>query len=271
MTHVDQARCCDALAEEFGAIDDLLASLTAEQWSLDTACPGWDVRANVAHIVGVEAMLLGEPTPSVDIDVSAREHVRNDIGRFNEAWVAHFAGAGPAQMLAAYRARVAARLEALGAITPEQWQAEGFTPRGQDTYGRFMRLRVMDLWMHEQDIREAVDRPGHDTGLVIDLALDEFQQTIGDVIEKQSRTSGNTSVTIALTGPSGRDIHVLLQDQQGTVVDSLTGPATTTLTLTPLLFTRLVGGRNGADASAVVVAGNQALGRKLAEGLGMTP
>jgi uncharacterized protein (TIGR03083 family) len=269
VTHVDQARCCAALAEEFGAIDDLLASLTAEQWSLGTPCPGWDVKANVAHIIGTEAMLLGEPTPTVDIEVSTREHVRNDIGRFNEAWVAHFAGATPEQMLGEYRARVAARLEALAAITPEQWEAEGFTPRGQDTHGRFMRLRVMDCWKHEQDNREAVGRSGHDTGPVIELVLDEFQQTIGDVIENGSGAPDGTSVTIALTGPAGRDIHVRLEGR-GTVVDSLAGPATTTLTLTPLLFTRLVGGRSGADSSAVVVSGDQALGRQLAERLGFT-
>ena len=42
---------------------------------------------NVAHIVGTEAMLAGEPGPSVDIDRDANAHVRNDIGVFNEQWV----------------------------------------------------------------------------------------------------------------------------------------------------------------------------------------
>ena len=63
----------------------------------------------------------------------------------------------------------------------------------------------------------------------------------------------------------------MLLEGRGTVVDSHAGPATTTLTLTPLLFSRLVGGRSDADASAVVVSGDQALGRQLAERLGITP
>lgn len=48
------------------------------------------------------------------------------------------------------------------------------------------------------------------------------------------------------------------------------GAGHNTLTLTPLRFTRLVGGRSGADSSAVVVSGDQALRTPLAERLGFT-
>lgn len=266
MTHVDQERCTAALAEEFAAIDELLATLAPQEWDLPTACPGWDVKANVAHVIGTEAMLLGEPTPAVDVDVSAVPHVRNDIGAFNEAWIVHLADATPEQMIAEYRPRVAARLEALGAITPEAWDAEGFTPAGQDTHGRFMRIRVMDCWMHEQDIREAVGRPGHDTGPVIELVLDEFQQSMGYVVGKKAGAPDGSSVTLSL---GTRDIHVLVEGRAA-VVDSLPGPATATLTMTPLLFTRLAGGRSGADVSSVAISGDEALGAQVASNLGFT-
>ena len=42
------------------------------------------------------------------------------------------------------------------------------TPAGPDTYGRFMRVRIFDCWMHEQDIRRAVGRPGHVEGPAVD-------------------------------------------------------------------------------------------------------
>ena len=266
MTHVDQERCTAALAEEFAAIDELLSSLSADDWSAPTACPGWDVKANAAHVIGTEAMLLGEPTPEIGVDVAGFDHVRNDIGAFNEAWIVHLADATPEQMLAEYRPRIAARLEALSAITPQAWEAEGFTPAGQDTHGRFMRIRLMDCWMHEQDIREAVGRPGHADGDVLELVLDEFQQSMGYVVGKKAGAPDGSSVTLDL---GTRSIHVLV-DGRAAVVEALSGPATTTLTMTPLLFTRLAGGRSGADAAAVEISGDEALGRQVATNLGFT-
>jgi uncharacterized protein (TIGR03083 family) len=266
VTDVDQARCTAAIAEEFAAIDELLASLAPEDWSVPTACPGWDVKANAAHVIGTEAMLLGEPTPEVDVDVAGRAHVRNDIGGFNEAWVVHLAEASPAEILAEYRPRVAARLEQLAAVDPEAWSTEGFTPAGKDTHGRFMRIRVMDCWMHEQDIREAVGRPGHESGPVVELVLDELQQSMGYVVGKKAGAPEGASVTFAL---GSRDIHVLV-DGRAAVVGSLPGPATATLTMTPLLFTRLAGGRTGADTSAVAITGDADLGRRVVENMGFT-
>ena len=90
--------------------------------------------------------------------------MRNDIGRFNEAWVVAMADDAPADVLEHFRSRVAGRTEALAATTDESWEAVGFTPAGQDTYGRFMRIRVFDCWLHEQDIRDAVGRPGGEDG-----------------------------------------------------------------------------------------------------------
>jgi uncharacterized protein (TIGR03083 family) len=266
VTHVDQARCTAALAEEFAAIDALLSELEPAEWEAPTACPGWDVRANAAHIIGTEAMLLGEPTPVVEVDVAALPHVRNDIGGFNEAWVVHLAAAPPDVILAEYRSRVAARLEALAAITPEAWEAEGFTPAGQDTHGRFMRIRVMDCWMHEQDIREATGRPGHDTSPVVELVLDELQQSMGYVVGKKAGAPDGASVTFAL---GTRSIDVLV-DGRAAVVDALPGPATTTLTMSPLLFTRLAGGREGADGAAVAIDGDRELGERVVANMGFT-
>ena len=54
-------------------------------------------------------------------------------------------------------------------MSPEAWDAVGFTPAGQDTYGRFMRIRVFDQWMHELDIRDAIGLGGGDEGLAAEV------------------------------------------------------------------------------------------------------
>lgn len=267
MTAPDQAGLTAAYAEELAALDELLGDLPEEAWATPTACPGWDVQANVAHVIGIEALLLGEAHPALPEGVSQLPHVRNDLGASNEAWVRHLAAATPEQALAGYRERAAARLEALRSLTAEQWEAEAATAVGPDAYGRYMRIRLMDIWMHEQDIREAVGRPGHDTGPVVRFVLDELVGSLGYVVGKKAGAPDGASVTFDLTGPDARSVHVLV-DGRAAIVGSLPGPATTTLSMPALLFTRLAGGRAGADAGAVELSGDEALGRRIADHLG---
>jgi uncharacterized protein (TIGR03083 family) len=251
---------------QFQAIEDLAVSLTPDEWHRATALPGWDVQANVAHVIGIEAMLLGEPGPAVDADLAALPHIRNDMGAANEAWVATFADATPEEVLAGLRDRISQRVEALTGTTPEAWDAETFTPAGPDSYGRFMRIRIMDIWMHEQDIREAIRRPGHQDGPCAELALDEVTSALGFVVGKRAGAPDGSSVTFDLTGPAGRQVHVLV-DGRAAVVDALPEPADVVLSMPALTFTRLAGGRS-TDTSGVTVTGDEALGQQVLASLG---
>jgi uncharacterized protein (TIGR03083 family) len=266
VTHLDRATTTAALLDEFAAFDQLTAGLDPGDWSLPTALPGWNVQANVVHVLGTEAMLLGEPTPAIEVDTASLPHVRNDIGALNEAWVIAMADLSPTEVLHGFRQRVAQRRVALDAMSDDDWEAESFTPAGPDTYGRFMRIRVMDIWMHEQDIREAVGRPGNDHGPVVELVLDEMQAALGFVVGKRAGAPDGSSVTFDLTGESGRQLHVAV-DGRAALVDALPGGATVTLSLPLLAFTRLAGGRT-TDASSARISGDEDLGRQVLANLG---
>lgn len=269
-THVPQERTIEALAQELAALDALLTDLPDEDWSRPTPCPGWDVRANVAHIVGTEWMLAGRPAPDVPVDRADRPHVRNDIGAFNEAWVIDHAGTDPEDLRAMLREITATRLAALRAMGPEEWEAESFTPAGPDSYGRFMRIRVFDCWMHEQDIRDGVGRPGHTTGLPVEVTLDEMSAALGYAVGKKAGAPDGSSVTFVLTDVD-RTVHVAI-DGRVAVVDALDGPATTTLRLGVHAFSRLAGGRATLDAldDPIQVEGDTALGHQVLRGLAYT-
>jgi uncharacterized protein (TIGR03083 family) len=261
VTHVDRATATAALEAAFGSVEALLVELAPDEWHRPTALPGWDVQANAVHIFSTEAMLLGEPAPDVEIDRGALPHIRNDIGAANEAWVQGWADAGPDEVLAGLRDRVARRLAEIRAMDDAAWDTEGFTPAGVDTYGRFMRIRVMDVWMHEQDIREAVDRPGHVEGPVVELVLDEIASGLGFVVGKRAGAAQGSSVSFELAGNPGREVHVAV-DGRAAVVDRLDGPATATLRTDVLTFTRLAGGRS-SDAGGVTVEGDADLGGRV--------
>jgi uncharacterized protein (TIGR03083 family) len=266
VTHLDRASTTTALLAELDAFEGLVAGLDDPQWKAATALPGWDVQANVVHVLGTEAMLLGEPTPSIEIDPATLPHVRNDIGAMNEAWVIAMADRSPAHVLDGLRDRFERRRRILASMTDDEWEAESFTPAGPDTYGRFMRIRVMDIWMHEQDIREAVGTPGNTSGPAVELVLDEMQAALGFVVGKRAGVPGGASVTFDLTGPGGRQVHVAVEERAA-VVDRLPGPATVTLSMPLLTFSRLAGGRS-ADTGAVTTSGDTALGARVLANLG---
>src|SRR5262249_33588466 len=100
------------LAREWSEIVGLLAGLDDEQWSRPVL-PGWDVHDVVAHLVGTERTLAGAGLPRVTPGGELAGHVRNDIGRMNEAWVGALRHLSNADLLAEFRAVTAQRLAAL--------------------------------------------------------------------------------------------------------------------------------------------------------------
>ena len=265
-SNIPKDRTVAALEEVWASLGDLLGELTDEQWRLPTPLPGWSVQDNVSHVVGTEAMLAGEPGPDVEIDREANEHVRNDIAAFNEQWVESLRDAAPDEVLSRFRELTAARLAALEAMTDDEWNAESFTPAGKDTFGRFMQIRVFDCWLHEQDIRDAVDRPGNESGLAVEVVLDEMATALGFVVGKKAGATTGQAVTFALTdgGAVVRELHVEV-GERAAVVPALSGAPTVVLTMPVGVMTRRCAGRVGPDdlLDQVVIDGDLELASKI--------
>lgn len=265
-SNIPKDRTVAALGEVWSSLGDLLGDLTDEQWLLASPLPGWSVQDNVSHIVGTEAMLAGEPGPSIEIDRDVNEHVRNDIGAFNEQWVESLRVVPPNEVLSRFRELTGARLAALEQMSEDEWNAESFTPAGKDTYGRFMQIRVFDCWLHEQDIRDAVGRPGHTTGLAVEVVLDEMATALGFVVGKKAGAVSGQSVTFALTdgGAVVRRMHVDVAERAA-VMPALSEPPTVTLTMPIGVMTRRCAGRVGPDdlLDQVVIDGDLELAAKI--------
>lgn len=270
---IPKDRTVAALAEVWASTSELLTSLPADEWSQPSPLPGWSVQDNVSHIVGTEAMLLGESNPDVTIDRQILTHVSNDIGEFNEVWVEHLRSAEPSVVLSQFNEFTLRRVEALEAMPLEEWHAESLTPARRDTYGRFMQIRVFDCWLHEQDIRDATGRPGNETGLAADVTLDEMTTALGFVVGKKAGLAEGQSVTFELTdrGVPMRSFHVAIEGR-AKVVESLSGDATATLTMPVGTMTRLCAGRAALESlrAGIDVAGNVELGERVLSNLNYT-
>jgi uncharacterized protein (TIGR03083 family) len=272
ITTLDKSVVLPGLFADWDSIDALLDGLPESGWQAATPLPGWCVRAVVSHIIGTESFLEGIAPPQPDIDVKALEHVRNDIGAMNECWVRHLSGESGSSVLERYRALTGKRREVLRSMSDDDWNAPTPTPAGMDSYGRFMRIRVFDCWMHEQDIRMALQRPSSDDeldGPALRLSLDEIAATMGFVVGKLAKAPDGSRVQFDLTGPLPRSIRVSM-DGRAQVVDDFGGlEPTATIRLDALQFTRLAGGRPMCPARAqdIELGGDKDLAAHIVERL----
>ncbi|MGB0876764.1 MAG: maleylpyruvate isomerase family mycothiol-dependent enzyme [Mycobacterium sp.] len=272
VTHLEKSDVLDALFASWRDIGAILQTLDSADWAAETSLPGWTVHDVVAHMVGTESMLAGVATPEADVDVSALEHVRNDIGVMNEHWVRKLRGLSPSELRQMFHAVTGQRRDELSELTAEQWSDITATPAGPDSYGRFMRVRVFDCWMHELDIRDAVARPPDAEDLMgpdSAQALDEMAASMGFVVGKLGGAPDGARVRIELTGPLRRDINVAIHGRGRVVPDFGAEGPTSTITMDGVLFSRIAGGRTtpSAHETAITYGGDEAVGRRVVEHL----
>ena len=266
----DKRRIVTLLGEEWSVIAGLAASLDAAAWSAP-ALPGWDVHDVLAHMVGTESMLDGAALPAAAAGGDGADHVKNEIGKANEVWVASMRDRSHADLLADFRAVTAKRLASLTAMSADEFYRPSWTPAGDGTYARWMEIRVFDCWMHEQDIRAAAGCLGNEAGPAAEQALAEVVGALGYIIGKRGKSPDGSSVLIRLTGPIERDLRVVTLGR-AKVVDALDGEPTATIALPSSLFLRLAGGRQEpADALAeITLGGDVGLARQLATNFAFT-
>lgn len=269
---LDKDDVLEGLFASWDSIAALLADLSEEEWRTATALPGWDVHAVVAHMAGTESMLLGLATPEPDVDLATVEHVRNFVGAMNEPWVRSLRAESGAELLARFRDVTAQRRAALAAIPMDEWNAPTQTPAGPDSYGRFMRIRTFDCWMHEQDIRAALDREPNAAQLSTAdarISLDEMAASMSFVVGKKGQAPDGSRVLLKLTGPLSREIRVAVDGRAALVDDFGGAEPTTVVTLDGLQFTRLAGGRGLVSyrPADVEYSGDDAVGKRIVENL----
>jgi len=244
------------LAEEWAAIDVLGQGLAEAEWDLPSECPGWSVRDVVSHLIGIERALLGDAAPPPLADLP--EHVENEIGARNEAWVEPRRSLPGPVVLAEFRDVTARRLVQLSAAPEARFDEIVPSPVGNVAYREFMNVRVMDCWVHEQDIRVATGRPGHDSGPAAQLSLDRLCSAMPFVVGKQAGAPEGASVRFELRGSFPRRIDVVVHRGRAQTVPALDGRPDALLDMDMEVFWRLACGR--VDGEAARIAGIVELG-----------
>jgi uncharacterized protein (TIGR03083 family) len=263
----------DAAVEElalvWSSVLELCEPFDEADWDKETACPGWTVKDQVAHLGGLEAMFLGRPQPPALPERAP--HIRNDIGAANEAVVEVRRSWTGKQVLDELREISEERLAQLRQMSDEDLAKDSWTPIGPGTYRDLIRVRAFDAWVHEQDIREAVGRAGHLDGPVAENALARCLMAMPFVVGKKAAAPEGSTVVFEVTGPTQSTLAIEVSAGRARPTGEIPDDPDVRLEIGFLAFTRLGCGR--ADpraalaANEVAIAGDTALGEAIVQNL----
>jgi len=194
------------LAQVWTSMVEAGRAVGARQWGLATDCPGWTVKDQFSHLIGIERMLLGDTPPPPLTEVPS--HVINSFGEMNEAWVEARRRVPGGEVLAEFVDVTQRRLDALRAKPADEFDVVGWSPIGEVPYREFMQTRILDSWAHEQDVRRSVGRPGGRNGVGEAAVLDRCEKAMAYVVGKRVAPPDGSSVLFSVTGVMGRQILI---------------------------------------------------------------
>jgi uncharacterized protein (TIGR03083 family) len=158
--HPSLQTAIDAWTHSIEAIAELVTPLVEGEWSWATDLPGWSVRDVVSHIIGLECEMLGDPRP---IHTLPRDlyHVRSEFARRMEVQVDVRRHHTAPEMLSELEYTVIRRSRQLRNESREP-DAVMRSPLGEERTLEFvLQQRAFDVWVHEQDLRRVLDKPGN--------------------------------------------------------------------------------------------------------------
>ncbi len=247
----------------FDSLEPLLASLDDEQWAVQSLCPDWTIGGIVAHLAAVESMLAGEAASAF-----AEALPFEKVGAF----MTEVADLDRAQMLERYSGLIEGRKADLAGMTDADMDEPSMTPVGPGTYGRFMAVRVFDFWVHEQDMRVPLGLPGHESGPAAEMSIDEIEMSLGYIVGKKVGLEDGRGLTIDLTGPVTRTMHVKVDGRAAQVpeLDNADAVLTADSTTFALLACGRIDPQGPIDEGCISWSGDAELGERAARNLRFT-
>jgi uncharacterized protein (TIGR03083 family) len=269
----DDRALVDTLARAWWGIHDLCADLTEADWAAPTDCPGWSVKDHLSHIAGTEARLLGRPVPAHTPADSP--HVHNEIGAWNEIDVDWRRPRSGPEVLAEFDEVTTERSRQLRSYTAEDFDRNSWTPAGPGKVRDFLAIRILDIWVHDQDIRRALGRPGHRHGPVVERTMGRLFAGMPYVVGKRVAPPDGTTVTFEVAGPAGRTYAVVVEAGRAKPLPEPPPTPSALLSMDQDVFVQLACGRGDAkellDTGAVRLEGDEALGRAVIVNMNFMP
>ena len=187
-------------ATEYARVADLLGRLAPDQWSAQTDCPTWDVRAMAGHMLGMAQMVASVPElmrqqltatrrakhgGGLQIDALTALQVEKNLALTPEEVISEYVRLSPRAVKNRHRASTALRNRTMQEETDGPW-----------TFGYLLDvILTRDPFMHRIDITRA-------TGLPMVATAEHEGAILNDVVHEWAQRHGKPFI-LELSGPAG--------------------------------------------------------------------
>jgi len=251
----------------------LLSQLQDEEWHTPTVCPGWSVKDIVLHLLGDDvgglsrtrdvfndSTLMSTP-PSLNTwdDLVAYIIERNELWvqatrRMSNRLVCTFLALTGEEI---YQYFSSLDLYALG--EPVSWVGPDPAPVWLD-----IAREYTERWVHQQQIRDAVGRPGLKDQYFFAPVLETFVRALPRTF-REIHASDGTLIHLVISGEADDEWYLQREQERWILGKSSTSPAETTVVLDQehawRLFTKGIGKAETFQCASF--NGNEMLARKV--------
>src|SRR5262245_37996318 len=186
------------------ALLDLLRGLSAEDWNKPTVCSGWSVKDIASHLLSGELGILSRKRDSHSGgDIKTCEELVALINNLNDTWVKATRRLSPQVLCDLLRftglqvCDYFSSLDPFAMGGPVDWVDARPAPVWLD-----LAREYTERWHHQQQIRDAVGRPGFKQPEFFAPILDAFVRALPRTYEKVEAPHG-TFVALRISGDSG--------------------------------------------------------------------
>jgi uncharacterized protein (TIGR03083 family) len=196
----------DLFTEVLDALLDLLAGLSDDEWAAPTVCPGWSVKDLAGHLLGDDVGMLSRRRDGYrrgNAAIASWDDLVALINRQNAEWVETARRLSPrllCDMLRLTGAQVSTFFQSLDPYAlggPVDWAGPAPAPIWLD-----LAREYTERWHHQQQIRDAVSKPGLCEPRHLAPALDTFVRALPHTY-RHLDAAEQTLVALTITGAAG--------------------------------------------------------------------
>lgn len=267
-----------AYAQTVQAVIDIGRSCSDRDFDKPTVYDGWTVKDQISHVVGVEQWLSGSPLPRVPLP--DYRHVRTERDRARESMVElrrRMVGSKVVDELEGVLSKRLLQLDDPQLTLDTEIKGVGGTAPAQDV----LRERIRDIWTHEQDMRQALGRPGGLDAPGAAVFMDTLCEELPRLVAHDAGIEPGNVVIFDITGPvigrAGVRVEVAEDGTPlgtplftGTVHEHPEDEQVTSITLSTYAMTRRAAGRGTLGDIHYSVQGDEAVAGRVLQALPIT-
>lgn len=193
----------------------LLGSLSADEWKHPTVCAGWSVRDIALHLLGGEVGILSRKRDQfsfVEEPIKGGDDLVRLINNLNDIWVKATRRISPPLLIDLLKFTGNQTCEYFKTVDPfsmgdpVDWAGSETAPVWLDLAREFT-----ERWHHQQQIRDAVGKPGANETRYFAPVLDTFVRALPHTY-REVEAKDETLFALTISGESGGRWFLLRRD-----------------------------------------------------------